>query len=99
MIDVQSLQGSQQQSKTILYRFTEPPALSSAPGNNFKRAGEEYRGFLLVVDTDYMLWEITTLEGGLPPIFLRSRFSLASRAKAQIDSFHEEEAKKRATKE
>jgi hypothetical protein len=95
MIDVQSLANPQPTSKHTLYRYVEPPALSSTPGNNFKRAGEEYRGFLLIVDSDYMLWEITTLEGGLPPIPLRSRFSLASRAKAQIDTFHAEEAKKK----
>lgn len=97
MTRVQSLLDNQQQaSKTTLYRYVEPPAPYTIPGNNFQKVGEEYRGFLLVVDSEYLLWEILTLEGGLPPISLRSRFSVPSRAKAQIDAFHEEEAKRRA---
>ena len=97
MTRVQSLLDNQQHAtKTTLYRYVEPPAPYSVPSHNFQKAGEEYRGFLLVVDSEYLLWEILTLEGGLPPISLRSRFSVPSRAKAQIDAFHEEEAKKRA---
>lgn len=48
----------------------------------------EYKGFLVTKDSsEYLLWGIKTLEGGKPPIPLRSSFTTKDKAMIHIDTF------------
>jgi hypothetical protein len=68
-----------------------PPYLPS----NIERYGFDYKGFKISKrNSEYLLWNISTLEDGNPPLMLQSSFTTADRAKLQVDAFWETERAK-----
>lgn len=69
------------------YLFREPTKLSSPPPNS-ELAAYEYRGWLIARSNhDYILWSIKTLDGGLPPVALRSDFTTKDKAQKFVDDY------------
>jgi hypothetical protein len=68
-----------------LYRHI-PPA-GGYPNSYYTNVGEEYRGFLIIREGDYMLYEIQAKEKGNTPIPLRSKFTNKEKAKECINNF------------
>jgi hypothetical protein len=74
-----------------LYRHIEPTV--GYPSSYYTNVGEEYRGFLIIREGEYMLYSIKTKENGNPPIKLRSRFTHKVKAMDCVDKFLEENTK------
>jgi hypothetical protein len=76
------------------YKMTEP-SLPLLPPGRYEQFGEEYRGFVVIKEGDYMLYSCTTLEHGKPPLDLRGGYTTPSKMKQAIDDFHSNEEKKK----
>jgi hypothetical protein len=84
---------------TVNYYKTIEHAAPYLP-SNIERYGFDYKGFKISkINSEYMLWSISTLENALAPPSLRSSFTTADKARAQVDAFWEaEKAREEANK-
>jgi hypothetical protein len=72
------------------YRLVKPA--DPRPPINFQQYAVEYRNFVIErAHSEYMLWQIKTLELDLPPPSLRGSYTTAQKCKDHIDRFLEVE--------
>jgi hypothetical protein len=71
---------------TLHRQITHAPGY---PQSYYEVVGREYRGFNIVKRIEHNIYDITNLDGSLPPNDLQQAFTMIRLAEEHIDMFHD----------